>query len=96
MQEPSFSVAVSEEQKHINHHLTYLFNQGLTQDEIALCLAITDNIHISEHDLKGWLARLQLYWWRNLSEPDVVIIRSGQDIPMISPRFLEIGFSPTC
>ena len=52
---------------------SHLFNQGLTQAEIALCLAITDNIHISEHDLKGWLARLQLYWWRNLSEPDVVI-----------------------
>ena len=60
-------------QEHIDHRVTHLFNQGLTQAEIALCLAITDNIHINVHNLKILLARLELYPRRNLSEPDVVV-----------------------
>ena len=50
LQETSFSVAesvmiaMSEEQEHINHQFTCFFNQGRTQAQIALCLAITDNI----------------------------------------------------
>ena len=73
LQETSFSVAVSEEQEHIDNRVTYLFNQGLTQAEIALCLAITDNRHISERNLRRLMARLQLYRRRNLNESDVVI-----------------------
>ena len=34
---------MSEKQELIDHRVTYLFNQGLTQAEIALCPAITDN-----------------------------------------------------
>ena len=64
---------MSEDQDHINHHVTNLFNQVLTQAEIALCLAITDNIHISVRNLKRRLARLQLYQRCNLSEPNVVV-----------------------
>ena len=60
---------MSEEKEHIDHRVTYLFNQGLTQVEIALCLAITDNIHIKVPNLRGRLERLQLYQGRNASEP---------------------------
>ena len=60
LQETSFSVAMSEEQEHIDNRITYLFNQGLTQAEIALCLAITDNIHINVCYLWRGLARFQL------------------------------------
>ena len=63
---------MSEEQEHIDHRVTYLFNQDLTQAEIALHLAITDNIHIYVRNLRRHLARLQLYWQRNLSEPNVI------------------------
>ena len=37
------------------------FNQGLTQAEMALCLSIIDNIHISLRQLRRRPARLQLY-----------------------------------
>ena len=43
--ETSFSVAMSEEREHIDHRVAYLFNQALTQAAIALCLAITGNLH---------------------------------------------------
>lgn len=57
----------------MDHRVTYLFNLGLTQAEIALCLAITDDIHISVRHLRRLLARLQLYRRRNLTEPDALV-----------------------
>ena len=63
---------MSEEQEQENDRITYLFNQGLTHAEIATCLAITDNVHISVRHLKRRLARLQLYRRRNLTDPEVV------------------------
>lgn len=32
------------------------------QTEIALYIAVMDNMHISVHNLRRHLARLQLYW----------------------------------
>ena len=72
-QKTSFSVAMSDPQEHIDRCIRYLFNQGLTQAEIALCLGITDNLHISVHNLKRRLARLQLYRRHNLSELDICV-----------------------
>ena len=82
LQETSFSVPMSEEQEHIDHCLTHILNQGLIQADIALCLAIIDNIHINVCNLKRRLARLQLYRWRNLSGSDVVAspLNDGQTL----------------
>ena len=74
---------MSEEQEHIDHCVTYIFNQGLIQADIAVCLAIIDNIHINVPNLRRRLARLQLYQWRNLSGPDVVVaslLNDGQTL----------------
>lgn len=53
--------------------ITYLFNLGLTQAEITLCLAVRHNVHISVRHLRRLLARLQLYRRHGLTGPDVVV-----------------------
>ena len=75
---------MSEEQEHIDHCGTYIFNQGLTQADIALCLAIIDNIHNNVRNLRRKLARLQLYRW--CSGPDVVVaslLNDGQTLSLM-------------
>ena len=84
---------MSEEQEHIDHCVTYLFNQGLTQAEIALCPAITDNLHVSVRNLKRKLARLQLYWRCNLSEPDVVVNYIAINYVVISGKQSFVTFT---
>ncbi len=39
--------ATSNKKEHVDHVITFLFNQGLTQAEMALHLVVGDNIHIS-------------------------------------------------
>lgn len=43
----SYHSAKSEEQEYIDQCITFLFNQVLTQAGIALCLAVTDSVHVS-------------------------------------------------
>ena len=54
-------------------NLRYIFNEGLTQADIASLLAIIDNIHINGRHLRRRLARLQVYRWSILSGPDVIV-----------------------
>lgn len=42
---------MSEKQVHVDNHVPYLFTQVLPQAQIALRLAVTDNIHISGTNL---------------------------------------------
>lgn len=41
--------------------------------KITLCLAVRYNIHIGVRHLRRLLARLQVYQWRGLTEPDVIV-----------------------
>ncbi len=45
----------------IEQHIRLYLNQGLTWAEMALCLAVRDNIQISTHHLRRRRARLKLY-----------------------------------
>ncbi len=50
----------------------FTFDQGLTQTEIALCLSVIDDLHISVRHLRRRLSGLQLYI-RQYSDPERVV-----------------------
>lgn len=39
---------MSEQQEYIDQNFTFILNHALTQAEVALCLALTDDIHITQ------------------------------------------------
>ncbi len=51
----------------------FTFDQGLTQTEIALCLSVIDDLHISVRHLRRRLSGLQLYRRRQYSDPECVV-----------------------
>ncbi len=50
----------------------FTFDQGLTQTEIALCLSVIDDLHISVRHSRRRLSGLQLYI-RQYSDPERVV-----------------------
>ncbi len=51
----------------------FTFDQGLTQTEIALCLSVIDDLHISVRHLRRRLLGLQLYRRRQYNDPERVV-----------------------
>ncbi|KAK9977241.1 hypothetical protein ABG768_019062 [Culter alburnus] len=57
----------------MDDRIRFYFDQGLTQTEIALCLSVIDNFHISVRHLRRRLSDLQLYRRRQYSDPERVV-----------------------
>ncbi len=60
----------------MDDRIRFYFDQGLTQTEIALCLSVIDDLHISVRHLRRRLSGLQLYRRRQYSERVVNFIAS--------------------
>ncbi len=56
----------------MDDRIRFYFDQGLTQTEIALCLSVIDDLHISVRHLRRRLSGLQLYI-RQYSDPERVV-----------------------
>ncbi len=63
----------------------FTFDQGLTQTEIALCLSVIDDLHISVRHLRRRLSGLQLYRRRQYSDPECVVTCSQIQFPRGCP-----------
>ncbi len=63
----------------------FTFDQGLTQTEIALCLSVIDDLHISVRHLRRRLLGLQLYRRRQYSDPERVVTCSQIQFPRGRP-----------
>ncbi len=57
----------------MDDRICFYFDQGLTQTEIALCLSVIDDLHISVRHLRRRLSGLQLYRRRQYSDPERVV-----------------------
>ncbi len=57
----------------MDDRIRFYFDQGLTQTEIALCLSVIDDLHISVRHLRRRLSGLQLYRRRQYSDPERVV-----------------------
>ncbi len=57
----------------MDDRIRFYFDQGLTQTEIALCLSVIDDLHISVRHLRRRLSGLQLYRRRQNSDPERVV-----------------------
>lgn len=66
-------VCCLEGNKSLDEQIRYYFDQGLTQAEIALCLSVIDNFHISVRHLIRRLSSIQLYHRRQYSDPECVV-----------------------
>ncbi len=63
----------------------FTFDQGLTQTEIALCLSVIDDLHISVRHLRKRLSGLQLYRRRQYIDPERVVTCSQIQFPRGRP-----------
>ncbi len=57
----------------MDDRIRFYFDQGLTQTEIALCLSVIDDLHISVRHLRRRLSGLQLYRRTQYSDPERVV-----------------------
>ncbi len=57
----------------MDDRIRFYFDQGLTQTEIALCLSVIDDLHISVRHLRRRLSGLQLYRRRQYCDPERVV-----------------------
>lgn len=57
----------------MDDRIRFYFDNGLTQSEIALCLSVIDDFHISVRHLRRRLSGLQLYRRRQYSDPERVV-----------------------
>ncbi len=62
----------------------FTFDQGLTQTEIALCLSVIDDLHISVRHLRRRLSGLQLYI-RQYNDPERVVTCTQIQFPLGCP-----------
>ncbi len=67
----------------------FTFDQGLTQTEIALCLSVIDDLHISVRHLRRRLSGLQLYRQRQYSDPERVVNFSASQLRHMNSQIME-------
>ncbi len=72
----------------MDDRIHFYFDQGLTQTEIALCLSVIDDLHISVRHLRRRLSGLQLYI-RQYSNPERVVTCSQIQFPRGRPLSLN-------
>ncbi len=66
----------------------FTFDQGLTQTEIALCLSVIDDLHISVRHLRRRLSGLQLYI-RQYSDPERVVNFIASQLRHMNSQIME-------
>ncbi len=73
----------------MDDRIRFYFDQGLTQTEIALCLSVIDNLHISVRHLRRRLSGLQLYHRRQYSDPERVVNFIASQLRHMNSQIME-------
>ncbi len=73
----------------MDDRIRFYFDQGLTQTEIARCLSVIDDLHISVRHLRRRLSGLQLYRRRQYSDPERVVNFIGSQLRHMNSQIME-------
>ncbi len=73
----------------MDDRIRFYFDQGLTQTEIALCMSVIDDLHISVRHLRRRLSGLQIYRRRQYSDPERVVTCSQIQFPQGRPSLSQ-------
>ncbi len=73
----------------MDDRIRFYFDQGLTQTEIALCLSVIDDLHISVRNLRRRLSGLQLYRRRQYSDPERVVNFIASHLRHMNSQIME-------
>ncbi len=73
----------------MDDRIRFYFDQGLTQTEIALCLSVIDDLHISVQHLRRRLSGLQLYRRRQYSDPERVVNFIASQLHHMNSQIME-------
>ncbi len=73
----------------MDDRIHFYFDQGLTQTEIALCLSVIDDLHISVRHLRRRLSCLQLYRRRQYSNPERVVNFIASQLRHMNSQIME-------
>ncbi len=73
----------------MDDRIRFYFDQGLTQTEIALCLSVIDDLHISVRHLRRRLSGLQLYRRRQYSDPERVVNFIASQLRHMNSQIME-------